>query len=145
MILFSVNLKTTPRRKHRMLPYFHAKHGKLLGMFHLGKRVQVQQPLAANPSDISSHHANMVYNVVDLPSLGPAGGGGTFQSAAQFSTPSAPRSRSLQVPSASGTAVNAFTNPFKSCPAHRCVSGFCRHLKEEFIYIIKIPRNPARC
>jgi hypothetical protein len=69
---------------------------------------------SANPSDISSHHANVAYNVVDLPSPGPAGGGGTFRSAAQFSTPCAPRSRSLQAPSASGTAVNAFTKPFKS-------------------------------
>jgi hypothetical protein len=69
---------------------------------------------SANPSDISSHRANVAYNVVDLPSLGQAGGGGTFRSAAHFSTPSAPGSRSLQAPSTSGTAVNAFMKPFKS-------------------------------
>jgi hypothetical protein len=67
-----------------------------------------------NPSDISSHNANMAYHVVDLPSLGQAGGGGTFRSAAHLSTPSAPGSRSFQAPSTSGMAVNAFTKPFKS-------------------------------
>jgi hypothetical protein len=70
--------------------------------------------VSANPNDISSPHANVAYNVVDLPSLGQAGGGGTFRSAAHFSTPSAPGSRSLQAPSTSGTAVNAFVKPFKS-------------------------------
>jgi hypothetical protein len=69
---------------------------------------------SANPSDISSHHANVAYNVVDLPSLGQAGGGGTFRSAAHFSTPSAPGSRSLQAPSTSGTGATAFIKPFKS-------------------------------
>jgi hypothetical protein len=69
---------------------------------------------SANPSDISSHHANVAYNVVDVPSLGQGGNGGTFRSAAHFSTPSAPGSRSLQAPSTSGTALNAFTKPFKS-------------------------------
>jgi hypothetical protein len=69
---------------------------------------------SANPSDISSHHANVAYNVVDLPSLGQAGGGGTFRSAAHFSTPRAPGSRSIQAPTTSGTAVNAFMKPFKS-------------------------------
>jgi len=69
---------------------------------------------SANPRDISSPHASVAYNVVDLPSLGRAGGGGTFRSAAHFSTPSAPGSRSLQAPSTSGTAVNAFVKPFKS-------------------------------
>ena len=68
----------------------------------------------ANPSDISSHRANVAYNVVDLPSLGQAGVGGTFRSAAHFSTPIAPRGCSLQAPSTSGTAVNAFMKPFKS-------------------------------
>jgi len=69
---------------------------------------------SANPSDISSHHANVAYNMVDLPSLDQAGGGGTFRSAAHFSTPSASGSRLLQAPSTSGKAVNAFTKPFKS-------------------------------
>jgi hypothetical protein len=69
---------------------------------------------SANPSDILSHHDNVAYNVADLSSLGQAGGGGTFQSAAHLSTPTAPGSRSLQAPSTSGTAVNAFMKPFKS-------------------------------
>ena len=69
---------------------------------------------SANPSDISSHHAKVTYNVVDLPSLGQAVGGGTLRSAAHFSAPSAPGSRSLQAPSASGMAVKAFMKPFKS-------------------------------
>jgi hypothetical protein len=67
-----------------------------------------------NPGDTSSRNANVTYNAVDLPSLGQAGGGGTFRSAAHFSTPSAPGSRSFQAPSTSGTAVNRFTKPFKS-------------------------------
>jgi hypothetical protein len=67
-----------------------------------------------NQSDVVSRHANVAYNVVDPPSLGQADGGGTFRSAAYFSTPSAPGSRSVQTPSTSGMAGNVFTKPFKS-------------------------------
>ena len=69
---------------------------------------------SVNPSDISSHHAKVAYNVVELPSLSQAVGGGSFRSAAHFSTPSAPGRRPLQVPSTSGMAVKAFMKPFKS-------------------------------
>lgn len=69
---------------------------------------------SANTRDISSRHTNVADNVVDLPSLDRAGGGGTFRSAAHFSTPSAPGSRSLQAPSTSGTVANAIMKPFKS-------------------------------
>ena len=57
----------TPQTKHRMLPYFRTRPCKLLEMFHLGKRVQDPATSGtANPSDTSSHHANVAYNVVDL-------------------------------------------------------------------------------
>lgn len=65
-------------------------------------------------SDAVSRHANVAYNVVDVPSLGEAEGGGTFRSAAHFSTPSALGSRPVQTPSTFGMAGNAFTKPFKS-------------------------------
>jgi hypothetical protein len=65
-------------------------------------------------SEVATRHANVTYNVVDLPSLDQAKGEGTFRSAAHFSTPSAAGSRSLQTPSTSGMAGNAFMKPFKS-------------------------------
>ena len=67
-----------------------------------------------NQNEVATRHANVTYNVVDLPSLDQAKGEGTFRSAAHFSTPSAPGSRSLQTPSTSGLAGNAFMKPFKS-------------------------------
>ena len=69
---------------------------------------------STNQSDAATRQANVNYNVVDLPSLGVAEGGGTFRSAAHFSTPSALGSRSVQTPSTFGMAGNAFTKPFKS-------------------------------
>jgi hypothetical protein len=75
-----------------------------------------------NQSDVISHHANVAYNVVDPPSLGQADGGGTFRSAAYFSTPSALRSRSVQTSSTSGMTGNSFTKPFKSPLVNRSVT-----------------------
>ncbi len=66
---------------------------------------------SGDQSEVESRHTNVAYNVVDLPS---AEGGAIFRSAAHLSTPSANGSRSLQTPSTSGMAGNAFIKPFKS-------------------------------
>lgn len=100
----------------------------------------------ANPSDTSFHHANIAYDVVDLPTLGQAGGGGTFRSAAHFSTPSAPGSRLLQ-PSTSGTAVNVFTKPFKSPllnPSATRNSGSSQHTPSLFNSVAFTPTKKPK-
>ena len=75
-----------------------------------------------NQSDVVSRQASVAYNVIDPPSLGQADHGGTFRSAAYFSTPGALRSRPVQTSSTSGMTGNAFTKPFKPPLANRSVT-----------------------
>ena len=70
-------------------------------------------PTASGPASISGH-ASVGYNVVEPPGADQVEDRGSFQSAAYFSTPTAPGNRSLPMPSILGNEGNASMKPFKS-------------------------------
>ncbi|KAI0253208.1 hypothetical protein BJV78DRAFT_220331 [Lactifluus subvellereus] len=85
----------------------------LLTVENVSPRRTDTSPTAFRPASLPGH-GSVGHNVVEPPGAGQVEDRGSFQSAAYFSTPTAPGNRSLQMPSVLGNKGNASMKSFKS-------------------------------